>query len=84
MESIYFHLSFSEVGYMYICMYVYYNSVRINVACSYLDLTNFAFTSSIEELSRYFLQSLISSILSLLGTINLNWFGNRRLRKLSR
>ena len=50
----YFHLSYSEVGYMYFCLYVYlyYNSVRTNVACSYLDLTKLAFTSSI-ELTKY-------------------------------
>ena len=48
---------------MYFCMYVYNNSVRVNVACSYLDLINFAFTYSIEVLSRLFLQFLISSIL---------------------
>ena len=73
---------------MYFCLYVYlyYNSVRTNFACSYLDLTKlniFAFTSSIEEPSIYLLWFLISSILSLLGTIKLNRFGNRCLRKLN-
>ena len=70
---------------MYFCLYVYlyYNSVRTNVACSYLDLTKFTFTSSIEEPSIYVLRFLISSILSLLGTIKLNRFGNRCLRKLN-
>ena len=70
---------------MYFCLYVYfyYNSVRTNVACLYLDLTKFAFTSSIEEPSIYLLRFLISSILSLLETIKLNRFENRCLRKLN-
>ena len=57
---------------IFVCMCTF-----INVACSYLDLTKlniFAFTSSIEEPSIYLLWFLISSILSLLGTIKLNRF----------